>query len=174
MSDVYGRPISGPQPPQGRSFWDVAQQTWPVQLAQHLWGALKLPGDVYQGNVAITGADGRTNPEVINRAADLAGVLVGTPGTPADALGSGYKSVPDALMGFRKSGLNKGFSESNYPYTQYVHVDLGNGDGFVDAIKGMNQSHALERAARNWQAEKITPLSEAQARQADPSLFTGF
>jgi hypothetical protein len=46
--------------------------TWPVQAAKAIYNAVTLPGDVYQGNVPVVGADGHTNPEVIDRAADLA------------------------------------------------------------------------------------------------------
>jgi hypothetical protein len=60
--------------------------TWPARLAKSLYSAVTLPGDVYQGNVSMYGADGRTNPEVINRAADLAGtVTLGAGAMPAEA-----------------------------------------------------------------------------------------
>lgn len=55
----------------------VLAQTWPARMGKGMLSALMLPGDVYQGNVSMYGADGRTNPEVINRSADLAGVLAG-------------------------------------------------------------------------------------------------
>lgn len=65
-------------------------QTWPSRMARAAWGGLTLPGDVYRGNVSMWGEDGRTNQEVINRAADLAGVMMTGPlGTPRGALGSG-------------------------------------------------------------------------------------
>lgn len=52
-------------------------QTWPARMAQGLLGAVTLPGDVYQGKVSIYGPDGHTNPEVINRSADLSGFAMG-------------------------------------------------------------------------------------------------
>lgn len=52
-------------------------QTWPARLAQDAWSTAKLPGDVAQGNVQMWGADGHTNPEVINRATDLGGMVIG-------------------------------------------------------------------------------------------------
>ena len=84
-----------------------------------------------------------------------------------------YKNVPDSLMGFRKNGPNKASDETNYPVEQWVHVDLGNGNSFVDAMRGLNPAHALERAYRNWDTEpaNITPLTPTQAWQMDPSLF---
>lgn len=66
-------------------------QTWPSRMARAAWGGLTLPGDVYRGNVSMWGEDGRTNQEVINRAADLAGLIQsGTFGlAPSGSLGSG-------------------------------------------------------------------------------------
>jgi hypothetical protein len=46
-------------------------------VAQGLLDAAKLPGDVYQGNVSMLDQYGRTNPEVIGRSADLAGLVMG-------------------------------------------------------------------------------------------------
>jgi predicted GNAT family acetyltransferase len=64
-------------------------QTWPVRAAKTGLAALQLPGDVYQGNVSMYGEDGRTNPEVIGRSADLAGMLMsgGVPMAETGALG---------------------------------------------------------------------------------------
>lgn len=56
---------------------------WPVKLARSVIGAVALPGDVYSGKVPVTGEDGRSNPEVINRAAELAALAQG--GTFASA-----------------------------------------------------------------------------------------
>lgn len=61
-------------------------QTWPARLAKDAYKAVTLPGDVYQGNVSTWGDDGRTNPDVIGRASDLAGfVTLGAGGIPAGA-----------------------------------------------------------------------------------------
>jgi hypothetical protein len=46
-------------------------------VAQGLLDAAKLPGDVYQGNVSMLDQYGRTNPEVIGRSVDLAGLVMG-------------------------------------------------------------------------------------------------
>lgn len=59
--------------------------TWPAKLAKSIYSAVTLPGDVAQGNVSMTGEDGRTNPEVISRSFDLAGVA--TPGSVANGSG---------------------------------------------------------------------------------------
>lgn len=66
-----------------------------------------------------------------------------------------YVNVPDSLMGYRKSGPQKGFDETNYPHTQDVAVTLPKTsyspqETFADQVKGMNPDHALERAWRNW------------------------
>jgi hypothetical protein len=52
-------------------------QSWPARMGRDAYQAARLPGDVWQGNVSMTGPDGRTNPEVINRSADLAGLVTG-------------------------------------------------------------------------------------------------
>lgn len=65
--------------------------TWPARIAKAMYSAATLPGDVYQGNVSMTGDDGRTNPAVIDRAAELGGLMAtgGLGGVPENALGSG-------------------------------------------------------------------------------------
>lgn len=131
-------------------------QTWPARVGRHMIDAAKLPGDVYQGNVSMYGEDGRTNPDVINRSADLAGAItLGAGGVPAGAneLRAGirpYQNVPDSLMGFRKTGQQKGFNETNFPHEQPVNVVFGKNDVYQDSIKGMSADHAIERAYRNW------------------------
>lgn len=60
-----------------------------------------------------------------------------------------YKNVPDSLMGFRKSGENKGFYQEKYPFVQWVELTFPWGK-VIEAIKGLNKEHALERAYRNW------------------------
>jgi hypothetical protein len=73
--------------------------TWPVRAAKSGLAAIQLPGEVYQGNVSMYGEDGRTNPEVIGRSADLAGTaMLGGPlgGVPKGAIGSSMSHL-DAL-----------------------------------------------------------------------------
>jgi len=51
-----------------------------------LMRAAMTPGDVYQGNVSMYGADGRVSPEIIKRSADLAGgMTLGAGAVPAQA-----------------------------------------------------------------------------------------
>src|SRR5690349_4806983 len=61
-------------------------------LANGLYRAVTLPGDVRQGKVPMYGEDGHTNLEVMHRAADLAGVTTmgSLAGIPENALASGF------------------------------------------------------------------------------------
>ncbi len=66
-------------------------ETWPAKLAKGAWNAATLPGDVYQGKVSMLGEDGQTNPQVIDRSADLASaMMMGATAAPRGALGSGF------------------------------------------------------------------------------------
>lgn len=60
-----------------KTFWDQLSETNLAKVAMSFYQALKLPGDVYQGRVSMYGDDGRTNPQVIGRATDLAGLVMG-------------------------------------------------------------------------------------------------
>jgi len=68
-------------------FIEKLTQTWPAKIGRSFIDALTLPGDVYAGRTPIMGADGHTNPEVVNRSADLAGLIMGGTfaGVPARA-----------------------------------------------------------------------------------------
>lgn len=80
-----------------------------------------------------------------------------------------YKNAPDNLMGYRKSGQNKGFNETKYPHTQEVSVTFpatksSPRETFTDQMKGMNGDHAIERAHRNWpDAMHITPVYHSKS-----------
>lgn len=85
-------------------------ETWPARMAQDALKAVMLPGDVYQGKVSMYGDDGRTNPEVINRSADLAGlVTLGAGAVPAEAnsLRSGIKAYHGSPHDFDRFDLSK-------------------------------------------------------------------
>lgn len=143
----------------------------PRHVAEHIMGGLAtLPQRAIE-NSQYSLDSGNYDPRVPVEAAMLpmgTGAIVGVPlNLGEEALGAGirtYRNVPDTLMGYRKSGPQKGFEETNYPYTQDVAVTLPRLDGsapetFSDAIKGMNADHALERAHRNWpDALHITPI----------------
>lgn len=82
----------------------------------------------------------------------------------------GYGKVPDALMGFRRNGPQKGWDEQNYKHIQYVRVTFPDGQTFVDAQKGLNGPHAMERARRNWETATIEALTPEEAALADPGI----
>jgi hypothetical protein len=72
--------------------------------------AAMLPGDVYQGNVSMYGEDGRTNPQVINRSADLAGMMtLGSGAIPAEAnsLRMGIKAYHGSPHDFDRFDMSK-------------------------------------------------------------------
>lgn len=116
---------------------------------------------------ALNSTEPLTSDQMIAPAADMAGLItLGAGAVPAEAnsLRAGvrpYQNVPQPLMGYRKSGPQKGFGETNYPHKQPVEVTFKNGDSFTDAVQGMNPDHALERAYRNWpDAIHIRPINE--------------
>ncbi len=76
-------------------------QTWPARMAKSALQALALPGDVYQGNVPMTGEDGRTSLEAIGKSADLAGLVMGgSYASPAmqDVAGMGIRGYHGSPM----------------------------------------------------------------------------
>lgn len=82
--------------------------TWPARLARSIYSAVTLPGDVAQGNVSIMGEDGHTNPAVIERSAELAGLV--SPLAPRTALTAATKSaIPtrEALESAASAGYDK-------------------------------------------------------------------
>lgn len=84
------------QPAEHHQFgWE---DTWPAKLAKAVYSGLTLPGDVAQGNVSITGEDGHTNPEVINRSWEAANTgLVGAPVALTHAAGAVAAPAREAL-----------------------------------------------------------------------------
>lgn len=77
-----------------------------------------------------------------------------------------YANVPDRLMGIPGDGRqSKGFAQEKYKYVLNLRITIHDKakpwDDIVweDAVKGLNRSHAYERALRNWpQATKIEAL----------------
>lgn len=51
----------------------------------------------------------------------------------------------------------KSYHDQNYPHEQPVTVTFDDGDSFKDAIKGLNQGHALWRGRQNWDGAAIEP-----------------
>ena len=92
--------------------------------------------------------------------------------------GSGYRGMPLERMGFPKEGTGKSgkpFAEQRYSYSQPVRVTFHGGkgqfgDSFIDEVKGLNRTHALERARRNWPGARITPQGQGRRSSGNPTL----
>lgn len=150
---------------------------WPVRMARSAVGAVMLPGDVYQGKVSMYGADGRTNPEVINRSSDLAGLMMmGATGAPAGALGSGaVRRAPAALPMDEASRMARAQDAGFYTNMPLFH---GTADDFraFDLNKGGRTTGAAPARQGVWLADDPS-LAEEFARQAasktgnDPSIM---
>lgn len=70
-----------------------------------------------------------------------------------------YSKAPDTLMGMAKEpGRQKGYGEHKYKYELPVKVTFEDGNFFYDAIRGLNKSHAMERARRNWEGASIEEI----------------
>jgi GNAT superfamily N-acetyltransferase len=105
--------------------------TWPVRAVKSGLAALQLPGDVYQGNVSMWGEDGRTNPEVVGRSADLAGMLMsGAGAVPAEAntLRSGMSFFDKVAEKYPGVKIDGGVDKSGYATLSRIEVpkDLRN------------------------------------------------
>ena len=57
-----------------------------------------------------------------------------------------YENSPDTLLGFRKNGTGQPPDKSGYQHLQWLEVKFPDGLQFVDAVKGLNEKHAIERA----------------------------
>jgi hypothetical protein len=85
------------------------------------------------------------------------------PAPGADAPGRSYRNVPDSLMGYGRSP--KPYTDTRFPVEQPVRITWPDGETMDDAMSGLNQSHAVERAYRNWpDADLIEPLGEPRSR----------
>lgn len=93
---------------------------------------------------AVQRGDMETAQRIVDEAAKRAAI----------DLPSAYAGVPNSLMGFRNSGQNKNYSESNFK-TEIVVVITNQNETFVDGIKGLNVPHAMERARRNWAGDSV-------------------
>lgn len=109
------------------------EDTWPARLAKSIYSAVTLPGDVAQGNVSMTGEDGHTNPDVINRSADLASMA--SPLSPAARLGVGWAGAlkTEAAPGPTQEALDSS-ARALYDKARNLGVDLpaSNIAGFAD------------------------------------------
>jgi hypothetical protein len=116
-------------------------ETWPAKLAKSALEALMLPGQVYQGQVSMTGPDGRTNPEAINKAADLAGLVTGGSYAAAPAMknasGMGIKAYHGSPHDFDKFDLSKigtGEGAQAYGHGLYFAENEGVAKAYREAL----------------------------------------
>jgi len=119
-------------------LYEALMQTWPARAAKGLWEGLMLPGDVYQGNISMYGPDGHTNPQVINRAADLAGaVTLGAGAIPAEA-----NALRAGLPG-RKLPTNN-YTGPVSRYTDALYREMSPTEALADLPTSvMNQSQGM-------------------------------
>lgn len=154
----------------------LLSETWPARMAKDAWQAVKLPGDVYQGNVPITGEDGRTNPEVINRAADLAGILMG--GTyataPAGAVGAGpvkpiraYHGSPHDFDKFDLSKIGTGEGAQAYGHGLYFAEKEGVARSYRDMISQLQDKRPAHEQLAAGAIEKFGDRAKAIAALED-------
>ena len=124
--------------------------TWPVRAAKSGLAAIQLPGDVYQGNVSMWGEDGRTNPEVIEKSADLGGLVMGgSYAAPAmkDATGMGIRAYHGSPHDFDKFDLSKiGTGEGAQAYGRglYFAEHEGVAKGYRDKLSDAGQGKMYE------------------------------
>ena len=141
--------------------------TWPARLAKSIFNAVTLPGDVAQGNVSMMGADGHTNPEVINRAADLASVA--SPMSPAARIGTGW-------AGALKTEQGPAPTEQALGAATDAGYDAARNSGFEiksDAVRNWAaQTQAdLEAAGRLKEFAPDTHLVLSKLQSGDPAAI---
>lgn len=139
--------------------------TWPVRMAKAAWSGLTLPGDVVQGSVSMTGEDGRTNPQVISRAAELA--MASSPASPAAGTGAAIaatvglaKPATLAVAPTREALLQA--ANKGYDSARNLGVDISS-----DAVSGLSQ-RIQQSLFDQGVSDKLAPktfsvLSEAAA-----------
>ena len=81
-----------------------------------------------------------------------------------------YSNAPAALMGFRRGAPNKPFEEQRYKHVEFVRVTWEDGRSILEAQRGLNKPHALERARRNWSDAEVEAVSRDAVMAEDPSL----
>lgn len=141
---LAGEPSAAPDR-MGAIFGALAN-TWPARLGKSIAGAVTLPGDAYQGNVPVVGEDGRTNPAVIDRSAELAALtMLGATGAPRGAIGNGPAGM------FKWSPL-----DNADVYRELALKQRNNGGG--GTVRVFNTQEALD-ASRG----KLSPWEQALA-----------
>lgn len=120
--------------PESKHTFGLAD-TWPARLVKGIYNAVTLPGDVAQGNVSMTGEDGHTNPEVINRSAELASLA--SPMSPAARLGVGWagalnmEKAPGPSPEMLKNAATVGYDKAR---NLGVELPASNISGYADRV----------------------------------------
>jgi hypothetical protein len=153
--------------------------------------AAMLPGDVYQGNTSMYGEDGRTNPQVINRSADLAGLLtLGSGAIPAEAnslrMGiKAYHGSPHDFDRFDMSKIGTGEGAQAYGHGLYFAENEGVAQGYKARTTAQHGTYSLDgkplqsmhdfakmhdelNAAGDWRASKAFNRIYSDVRQGYP------
>lgn len=141
----------GPRP---RSFLEKLGQTWPARMAQDAYSAFQLPGQVYRGEVPVTGPDGRSNPDVIIRAADLAGMVTG-----------GSYAMP-AMQGGAGMGI-RAYHGSPHKFDKFDMNKVGTGEGTQMEGFGLYFGQSPE-VADFYHKSTVKELIARRAREAQP------
>lgn len=163
-------PYLPPQPNSGFTFGDLvnlAARTWPARMAKDAYNAFRLPGQVYRGEVSVTGPDGRSNPKVINRSADLAGMVTGgayaAPGM-SGAAGMGIRAYHGSPRNFDKFDLQHAGSvtdEGKLGRGVYFSTDPNVAEKYPHKYEAdLNVSNPIEIQLPAWGTEKSAMLKE--------------
>src|SRR5262245_36031161 len=97
------------------TWGELLGQTWPARLAQSVWSAAKLPGDVYAGRVDPLSEEG------IGRAADLAGTVTLGP--------MPFGLVPQGAIGSTASKGIRAYHGSPHDFERFDMSKIGTGEG---------------------------------------------
>jgi hypothetical protein len=158
--------------PKPINWQGVGQALWDSNLNAPIRGAYNLMNTPYE---VLAGGPSPEMDQAVADSFDAAGgVTVGSMPikAPPNSLRAGYAGAPDSLMGYSEKNPPKGYHKSNYPLSAEVVVDFGDGAPHRDAIRGMNKSHILERAKRNWpDAKKIEIIGDPQPYQSLADWF---
>lgn len=151
--------------------FDYFKDTISGRILKSIGQAVTLPGDVAQGKVSMTGEDGHTNPEVIGRSMDLAG-LAGTGAIPSITRAAEPKLAPEVAK-LAKTAIDKyGFpvrpgqlSENHFVRSLDSLLQKIPGSGY--AKNAAEQQSAIDSGLAKIigvDADKLTPAVMSEAR----------
>lgn len=136
-----------PYTPATNMIWNLGKG-----LGEAVWSGATLPGDVAQGKVAMTDAEGRSSQPLIHRAFDTAslagGASFGQMARPAAA------AVPEAAAVVRPAAAL--LSDSQVTGAPLTALERAAKQGYtIDAYKGMNPYHTDSLPVTNWKGDAI-------------------